>query len=367
MTRRRGTTGVVPLVASVVVVLALAACSGTEDRADAGTSPSTTAEATSSTTTASTSTVPADACDPPMATGAQAPGTYAVGRQLRTYVDVARPTQADDSRGVPAEPERTLPVAVLYPARGTPAEPGTFAEDAPALGGDFPLVVYSHGVFSGGTERNDTLARWASAGYVVVAPTYPRSSGSGSMVADLPNQAQDVVFVVDTFSAQVADPGDALHGVVATGCLALAGHSLGGATTMAAAFDPCCQQLDVRAVVDIAGVLLQTTPGAQLSDAPPIPTMIVHGVQDPLVGYAQGRRALDELTGPRWLVSLVDGDHNSMFVPPESAALDASTLALLDAELKGDPSGLEALPATLEALRSSGVVEVTFESARVPG
>ena len=349
--------------AAPLVALLLAGCSSSDD----GAGSEGTAASPSSTLASETTTVPADGCDAPRSAGVAAPSTFAVGRQTRTFVDPSRPTDADDVRGLPAAADRTLAVSVLYPAAGTPGAPGEFVQDAEAAEGEFPLVVYSHGVLSSGTERNDTLARWASAGYVVVAPTFPLSSGPGARIFDLPNQPGDVVFVTESLRGAVADPSDPLHGVVAGECLALAGHSLGGATTLATAFDPCCGQLDVRAVIDVAGVLLQVTPGASLSEAAPIPTMIVHGVEDPLVGYEQGQRAFAELTGPRWLVTLHGADHNSMFVAPESAALDASALALLDAELKDDPRGLDALPDTLAALDASGAFDVTLESAGPTG
>jgi fermentation-respiration switch protein FrsA (DUF1100 family) len=135
---------------------------------------------------------------------------------------------------------------------------------------------------------------------------------------------------------------------VSAGCLALAGHSLGGATTLAAAFDPCCATISPRAVVDVAGVLIPVTAGVELADAAPLPTLIVHGREDPLVKYDQGERAFAELTGPRWFVTFTSGDHNSMFLPPESAVLDTAVLAFLDAQLKDRPAALEALPVTAE-------------------
>jgi len=235
--------------------------------------------------------------------GVEELGGFAVGRQFRTYVDTTRGTDADDERNLAPTPDRTIAVSVLYPAAGDATVPGEFVQDAPpaalADGGSFPLVVYSHGVWSNGTERNDTLARWASAGYVVIAPTYPLSSGPGAKITDLPNQPGDLVFVAQSFSTEVLDSSDTLNGLVDSECLALAGHSLGGATTLAATFDPCCGQLDVRAVVDIAGVLIPVTPGAELTLSDPVPILIVHGDQDPLVPLAMGRRVFDELRGPR--------------------------------------------------------------------
>ena len=340
------------LVLAVGVVLAGCSGSGSSEGGE------------TSTSTSSTSTVPTTAAPPAgeepdpgcaaaVETGAVEPGTFAVGREARTYVDTGRGTDADPDRSIAATPDRTLAVSVLYPAAGAPSAPGEFTQDAPPLdtaeGGDLPLVVYSHGVWSNGSERNDTLARWASAGYVVVAPTYPLSSGPGARTTDLPNQPGDLVFVAESFSDQVAVRTDTLHGLVDTDCLALAGHSLGGATTLATAFDPCCGELDVRAVVDIAGVLITVTPESRLADADPIPTLIVHGDEDPLVPLAMGQRAFDELRGPRWFLTFTGGDHNSMFEPPEAALFDASVLAFLDAELKDEPAALDALPATVEA------------------
>ena len=339
----------------VVAAVTLAGCAGT----DSGEGGEGGASSDSSTPSAPTTVAPtgsedgAEGCTTAVDAGADQLGTYAVGREARTYVDTGRGTGADPDRFMAAAPDRTLAVSVLYPAAGAPAEPGVFAQDAPPLaaadGGGFPLVVYSHGVWSNGTERNDTLARWASAGYVVIAPTYPLSSGPGAKITDLPNQPGDLVFVTESFSDQANGPTDTLHGLVDTDCLALAGHSLGGATTLATAFDPCCGQLDVRAVVDIAGVLITVTPDAQLADAAPVPTLIVHGDEDPLVPLAMGQRAFDELQGPRWFLTFTGGDHNSMFLPPESALFDTSVLAFLDSELKDEPAALDQLSTTVTA------------------
>lgn len=343
MTRRRA---VALALCALGPLLVAAGCSGSDVAESEDSSASTTSQVAETSTT-----LPSEApsCDGAIAAGTAPIGSHAVGRTSRTWVDTSRGTDADDVRGIAAAPTRTLVASVLYPAEGAPGAAGEFVDGAPPAQGAFPLVVYSHGVLSNGTERNDALARWASAGYVVVAPTFPLSSGPGARIFDLPNQPGDVVFVTEQFRAAVASPQDELHGTVASHCLALAGHSLGGATTLATAFDPCCGQLDARAVVDISGVLITVTPDAQLADAPPLPTLIVHGDADPLVPYAMGQRAFADLTGPRWFLTLQGGDHNSMFVPPESALLDPAVVGLFDAELKDDPALLDSLPAMVAA------------------
>jgi alpha-beta hydrolase superfamily lysophospholipase len=274
-----------------------------------------------------------------------------VGRRVEEYVDPTRAVAPGEGSTVAAADERRLPVVVLHPAAGEPGEPGSILDGADPADGRFPIVVYAHGVSSNGTERNDALARWAAAGYVVVAPTFPLSS-SGFDVSDLPNQPRDVEFVVEQFRAAVAEVDHELHGRVRSDCLALAGHSLGAATVLAAAFDPCCGTTGARAVVDIGGLVIPLTEGADLGAADPLPTLIVHGVRDATVPHDQAGRTADTVaaTGaPVWTVSITEGQHSSMFEPPEVDLLTATVVAFLDAQLKGAPSALDALGRTVGA------------------
>ncbi|MFI5044879.1 MAG: hypothetical protein ACHQDC_08810, partial [Acidimicrobiales bacterium] len=94
---------------------------------------------------------------------------------------------------------------MLYPATGVGGAPGAVTEDAAVADGRFPVVVWSHGVISSGDERNDVLADVARAGYVVVAPTFPLSSGpQGLDVRDLPQQSGDVMFALSEVREQGA-------------------------------------------------------------------------------------------------------------------------------------------------------------------
>ena len=134
-----------------------------------------------------------------------------------------------------------------------------------------------------------------------------------------------------------------------TDCLALAGHSLGGATTLAAAFDPCCDELDPSAVIDIAGVAVNLTPGASFTEADPRPVLIVHGAQDATVPLSHSEQAYAELPGPRWFLTFPGGNHNSMFGPPEVEVMTEAVVAFLDAQLKGSSAELDDLPALVDA------------------
>ncbi len=330
----------------LAATLVLAGCAGGADDEASGAATSSSAP-TSSTSTAPTTTVADLGCPPPVDGRPADAGPFAVGRRLANYVDPSRRTEPSLASGRPATAGRVLPVAILYPAVGDPAAGVTDGPD-PAEG-SFPLVVYSHGVASSGMERHDALAQWVRAGYVVIAPTFPLSSSGSFDVTDLPNQPADVAFVTQTFRSAVQAPSDPLSGHVLTDCVALAGHSLGGATTLATAFDPCCDVLDPTAVVDIAGVAVSLTPETSFADSDPIPTLIVHGVKDAVVPYAQSTTAFGLLPGDLWFVSITEGQHSSMFEPPELDVLTSSVVAFLDAELKGAPAALDALPATIDA------------------
>ncbi|MFN7149844.1 MAG: alpha/beta hydrolase family protein, partial [Microthrixaceae bacterium] len=311
--------GAVVRSALLLVAVVAAGCSSSEpDRADGDASPSSSTTTTSSATVAPgpSTDVPAvdsaaEACPDPVDAGPAVPGPYAVGRSAVTFIDPSRPTEPSPESSRRYQSGRALPVVVLYPAEGAPGEPGEFVDDAPGAPGAFPLVVYSHGVAATGTDRNDALARWVRAGYVVAAPTFPLTSEGMSGVADLVNQPGDLRFVVESLRSSVQELGHPLQGRVLFECLALAGHSLGGATTLAASFDPCCAQLDPAAVVEIGGMQALLTPGTDYSDASPAPVLVVHGAQDATIPYDLAQGVVDAVPGPAWLLTFPQGGHNS--------------------------------------------------------
>lgn len=346
-----------PAALLLAALLVTAGCAGGDGDTDASGVGAT--DTTTTSTAAPTTAAPETGC-PESVDGEPADaGPYAVGRTAVNYVDPSRRTEPPPASGRPATAGRALPVWVLYPAEGDPAgiypaegvarPEAAISDGAAAAPGRFPVVVYSHGVSSTGAERHAALAHWVRAGYVVVAPTFPLSSAGSSDITDLPNQPGDVAFVAETFRSEVQNPDHPLHGRVLTDCLALAGHSLGGATTLAAAFDPCCDELDPSAVIDIAGVAVNLTPGASFTEADPRPVLIVHGAQDATVPLSHSEQAYAELPGPRWLLTFPGGNHNSMFGPPEVEVMTEAVVAFLDAQLKGSSAELDDLPALVDA------------------
>jgi dienelactone hydrolase len=282
---------------------------------------------------------PRDGCLPAGESLASTRGPYAVGRIEVTLVDDSRPTAARPGRQISAQPNRTLPTVILYPAEGDEvAGPPTRA--APPAAGAFPLIVVSHGVDSDGSAMAGKAESWVRAGYIVAAPTFPLSSGPGADITDLANQPGDVRFVTDSVRSIGDDPTQPLKDHLAADCLALAGHSMGAATTLEATYESTYRVPGVDAAIEMSGILA-AMPGGSFADAPAIPLLLLHGDADPVVPVTASAAAFDQLPGPNYFIAFRGFDHNSIFAPPAKALLDQTAIAFLDAELKGaePPSG----------------------------
>ena len=113
---------------------------------------------------------------------------YAVGERSYTFVDSSRSTPPSGSDA--GASTRTLRTLVLYPARkGKPIRSRH----------GFPLIAFSHGMGATVPPYRSALDPWVRRGYVVVAPTFPLSSGTapgGPSLADYREQPADVSFVI---------------------------------------------------------------------------------------------------------------------------------------------------------------------------
>jgi len=133
-----------------------------------------------------------------------------------------------------------IPLALLYPAVGAESTqhfgPYTLdvARDAPAADGAWPLVVISHG-HSGTPWAYRELARHlALAGFVVALPAHTGNTRNDNTLAgtaaNLANRPRHITLSID---AALADPVLKTH--IASGGVAVIGHSIGGYTALAAA------------------------------------------------------------------------------------------------------------------------------------
>jgi poly(3-hydroxybutyrate) depolymerase len=230
--------------------------------------------------------------------------------------DVRTETFVDTSRG----DARTLETAVYVPRREAAGR---------------PLVVFVHG--SGGNPDfyRVLLEAWAAAGYVVAAPRLP---------SDRVNQPGDVSFVISELLRVYGDVVDAER-------IGVAGHSAGGVTTLGVALNTCCFDRRVRAAAVMA------------ADAPPFPEgtyftgmstplLVVHGLADPTVPYAEGRRIFDGASAPKVMLTVPasdtpSADHARPFVGTENRPLAdtrvvmATTIGFFDRYLGDDQAALD--------------------------
>lgn len=259
----------------------------------------------------------------------------AVTVSSRTFVDTTRPTPAQGD--VPEQPSRTLVTTIVVP-------------DGP---GPFPLVMFSHGFGGSGEGSSGLLRALASAGYVVAAPDFPLTStsapgGPQRGVEALEAQPADIRFVTDQLLRLNADAADPLAGRIDPGRIGAAGHSMGAGVTMGVAFNSCCRDERIR-----AGVLMSVDPPTLYRGdyfvPPAVPALFIHGDQDESLPYQGGRRAYAKAEPPKFLLTVVGGDHNWPFTgaesPPGAGVVLAATIDFFDAYLKGRPDGLRRLEA----------------------
>ena len=272
-------------------------------------------------------------------------GAFAVGQLDQTFVDTTRPTQANGSNA-PASSSRSMATTVMYP---TGAASG--AASGTASGIAFPVLVFAHGL--GGTPKRylDLLRPIASAGYVVVAPTFPLSNAAtpgGATISDELQQPGDMRFVVDQVVALGAQSGNPLSGIVDGSRLAAAGHSLGGITTLDDAYGSGSDKR-LRAAIPISSILNPLS-GASAFSRPMVPLLLIHGDLDQTVPYSIGSVAtFAAAPSPKALLTIRNGNHtfglgrSSNPSPAVGAAVVSAMVDFLDRYLKDDPTGINRL------------------------
>jgi dienelactone hydrolase len=349
--------GAVAVVAVVGFVLAAVALFGGNDddtgpSSHAATASSTSTPAGSGTTTAPATTAP-PASDPPT-TASPLPAvaigrTYPVGTSSATFVDSSRSTSANG--GFAGAPTRTLPTQFWYPAQGDGGAPDR-------ADGPYPLVLFSHGYNVTPDFYAPLLERWAAAGYVVAAPTYPILSGSdgGASHVDYEQTFADTSFVITRILA--LGGGDPLAGMVDPDRIAAAGHSDGEVISFGVGFLQCCRDPRVKSVISMAGDLSNANnPHVRDTGTPILHIMEVNDEYDPYPHSIQWDR--DNLTAPRWMVSL-----NSSHVPPYTQPGDPTfelvsriTVDYLDGTLKGHPERLDDVTNDVNAQPAVATIE----------
>jgi acetyl esterase/lipase len=277
--------------------------------------------------------VPASTIPPSTAPAASPPTTvdppgppYGVAEYSFPLVDTGRPTV---SQGRTISASRSLTTLVFVPS-------------AP---GRRPLVVFAHGFQVGPSPYITLLRAWASHGYVVAAPEFPLTdqdvAGANLDEGDINNQPTDVRFVTD-WLVSAASP---VRARIDESRVAVAGHSDGGETALAAGIAPTPSgEPAFRAVVAMSAQAVTNVPTAN----PPL--LVTQGSADTINPPSLGLQAYALATGPKYLLMLEGGGH----LPP----LEPGSVWL---------PGIEAVTETFLDAYVAGGVPVSAIPSKVPG
>ena len=287
---------------------------------------------------------------------------HAVGTAVEVYVDRTRLTSPNGD--FPGAPERTLVTEIWYPAQGDPGpDPGASSLPGAAPDrsrGPYPVVVFAHGFGVTPDFYAALLSRWAAAGFVVVAPTYPILSGTpgGASHVDYVQTFFDTSFVITQVEAATRRPGNLLAGLADPGRLAVAGHSDGEVIAWAVGFLECCRDPRVDAVLAMAGDLANANnPFVGHADLPVLHVMDTEDAYDPYPHSIAWDR--ENLPSPRWILTLLGASHAPPFANPRDpwfpVVLDA-TVAFLDGTLV-QPDQLDAIGGIVASARGRAALE----------
>lgn len=227
---------------------------------------------------------------------------------------VTDPDRTTAAHGLfPESNGRTIAMRVWYPAKKgllgdlTPQLLAELARDA----GPFPLLVHSHG-FSSNKDEISYAAQWlATRGWVVAQLEFPLTNlgtAGGPQLEDVVNQPADVSFAIDELFARNALSSSTLYGGIDEDRIALSGVSLGGLTTLLAAYHRDWHDARVKAAIDIAGPtgFFNRT----FYSFVPMPALLVYGDTDAIVDYAaHALPARERAPQGTLLLTLEDASH----------------------------------------------------------
>ena len=337
------------MIGLVVVLVATTSVfsDGGDNQPSAAAAPrSTTLPSTTSTVAPTTTGAAVDAPSTSAAPVAPAPvdvdQRYAVSTYHVTYVDPSRTTSPNGSFG--GSSNRTLDTTYWFPAVADGGAPDT-------AHGPYPLVLFVHGYNQTADFYAPLLERWASAGYVVVGPTFPILSGTpgGASHVDYDKLFGDASFVIDRTLA--AGAGTPIAGLADGTHIAAAGHSDGEMVSFTLGFGSCCREPRIKSVITMAGDLSNASIDPMRDTGLPIlHVMETNDEYDPYQHSIDWDR--DNLTPPRWMLTLLNASHVPPYTQPGNASFElvsVATVDFLDGTLKGRADRLDQLTSDVAA------------------
>ena len=262
-------------------------------------------------------------------------GPFAVGKITINFTDNSRRITLAHRRRVP----RQLQTVIRYPALGDPSRVDVRDAPAASVDGPFPLIVFAHGFDVTPDTYSRLMRAWAQAGYVVAAPTFPLTNANapgGAKESDLVNQPKDVSFVISRLLARNTAGYGVLSGLINPNQIAVAGHSDGGSTALAVAYNRHYVDHRIRAAVILSGAEIPGVTGYSFP-APSPPLLATQGTADTSNIPASTRTYFRLAPQPKFLLYLLRAGHGPPYISqqPQLSIVEQVTIAFLDTYLKG--------------------------------
>jgi dienelactone hydrolase len=255
----------------------------------------------------------------------------------------------DYTRGIapygdfPGTDVRTIPTTVFYPVAEAPFS-DLYVDHAPyRAGGPYPMVVFIHGFGVDWQFYKGILGRIATAGYVVVAPTYPLLSGWPAGPTDTlewDEHFTDTSFVISAME-QLNQSDPILGGLIDTKRIATVGHSDGALIAYGAGEQAYRTDPRVRSVISYAADLGLGDGFYQASGRPFLHFFSEYDEYNPYPAAISYDRAY--LQDPHWSITLWGSTHTGPYTDPNDPRFElvsATTIDFLNATLKGYPESL---------------------------
>jgi alpha-beta hydrolase superfamily lysophospholipase len=276
------------------------------------------------------------AASTPFSAAAQRGASFRV--RIFRFVDNSRTIPMRDGRRVP----RPLVTVVRVPRTQEPQ----------------PLIVFAHGFALTPAVYAHLLDAWAHAGYVVAAPVFPLGNArapGGANESDLPHQPRDMSYVITRLLALSERTNGVLAASIDPSRIAVAGHSDGGVTALAVAYDRRFRDPRVRVAVVLSGAAL---PG--MGPFPPggPPLLAVQGTADTTNAPASSAAFFRRAHRPKCLLWLLRATHESPYTDqePQLGIVERATITFLDHYLRG-----RSFHAFRQAARRSGLTRLKAE------
>lgn len=165
--------------------------------------------------------------------------------------------------------------------------------------------MFSHGNKGNPNKFTELFEHWAAAGYIVAAPRFPRTSNVDPYeFVDYPLQPGDISFVLTELLK--GEHSEAID----TNRIAAAGLSLGGGTTYALTYNPCCIDTRFRAAAVFDGLRFQFDKPFGVNK---VPVLIMHIDPDAVLPYSTAVDSYNASASPKFLVTLLTGLHAEPF------------------------------------------------------